>query len=317
MAAQAISNASLLSSSRNVSVRSAPRRGSRAAVRPFAAHARQEESSTVNGVQKLMNAGAKTLLALSAAQLMASGAAFALEPPNKNENADFGPNEVDTKKIEEVSVAADNPYDTAAPGRSGTTFGQGAPGNDTKDGGAVNEDAVKDDALKASSVVDKVKGLLPFQTLPVFDLASDTADLGPNEVTKDSIKDVAENVKDGIDTASPGRAGTVGGKAGQSAPGGDVGDLKNKAEDTAKKAKGKLFGLFHISAFDLADSGADVKQAAQDVKNSVGNANGGGQDILEKGIRGALDRAPDNLSNPKGSPYTEKAAEAIQGVFKQ
>ena len=41
MAAQAISNASLLSSSRNVSVRSAPRRGSRAAVRPFAARARQ------------------------------------------------------------------------------------------------------------------------------------------------------------------------------------------------------------------------------------------------------------------------------------
>ena len=45
-----------------------------------------------------------------------TGAAFALEPPNKNENADFGPNEVDTKKIEEVSVSADNPYDTAAPG---------------------------------------------------------------------------------------------------------------------------------------------------------------------------------------------------------
>ncbi len=64
-------------------------------------------------------------------------------------------------------------------------------------------------ALKASSVVDKVKGLLPFQTLPVFDLASDTADLGPNEVTKDSIKDVAENVKDGIDTASPGVASTL------------------------------------------------------------------------------------------------------------
>ena len=63
-------------------------------------------------------------------------------------------------------------------------------------------------ALKASSVVDKVKGLLPFQTLPIFDLANDTADLGPNEVTKDSIKDVADNVKDGIDTASPGAAWT-------------------------------------------------------------------------------------------------------------
>ena len=49
-------------------------------------------------------------------------------------------------------------------------------------------------ALKASSVVDKVKGLLPFQTLPIFDLANDTADLGPNEVTKVSFKDVADNV---------------------------------------------------------------------------------------------------------------------------
>ena len=45
-------------------------------------------------------------------------------------------------------------------------------------------------------------------------------------------------------------------------------------------------------------------------------AAGSGGDVLEKGIRGALSRAPDNLSNPKGAPYTEKAAEAIQGVFK-
>ena len=47
--------------------------------------------------------------------------------------------------------------------------------------------------------------------------------------------------------------------------------------------------------------------------NSAAAGNG---DILEKGIRGALDRAPDNISNPKGAPYTEKAAEAIQGLFK-
>ncbi len=45
-------------------------------------------------------------------------------------------------------------------------------------------------------------------------------------------------------------------------------------------------------------------------------AAGNGGDILEKGIRGALNRAPDNISNPKGAPYTEKAAEAIQGAFK-
>ena len=41
MAAQALSSASLLSSSRNVSIRGGPRRSSRVAVRPFAAHARQ------------------------------------------------------------------------------------------------------------------------------------------------------------------------------------------------------------------------------------------------------------------------------------
>ena len=61
-------------------------------------------------------------------------------------------------------------------------------------------------ALKASSVVDKVKSLLPFQALPVFELAgNDNADLGPNEVSKSAIKDIGENVKDGIDNAAPGQ----------------------------------------------------------------------------------------------------------------
>lgn len=59
-------------------------------------------------------------------------------------------------------------------------------------------------ALKASSVLDKVKDLLPFQTLPLFELAQDNANLGPNEVSKDVIKDVGENVKEGLDTAAPG-----------------------------------------------------------------------------------------------------------------
>jgi len=64
-------------------------------------------------------------------------------------------------------------------------------------------------ALKASSVVDKVKNLLPFQTLPIFDLANDTADLGPNEVSKGAIKDITENAKDGLDTAAPGERGML------------------------------------------------------------------------------------------------------------
>lgn len=64
-------------------------------------------------------------------------------------------------------------------------------------------------ALSASSVVDKVKNLLPFQTLPIFDLANDTADLGPNEVSKGAIKDITENAKDGLDTAAPGERGML------------------------------------------------------------------------------------------------------------
>lgn len=33
-----------------------------------------------------------------------------------DENADFGPNEVTKKSIGDISLDADNPYDTAAPG---------------------------------------------------------------------------------------------------------------------------------------------------------------------------------------------------------
>lgn len=37
--------------------------------------------------------------------------------------------------------------------------------------------------------------------------------------------------------------------------------------------QGKLFGIFHISAFEVADAPDQIKQAAQDAKNAVGNAN--------------------------------------------
>ena len=53
-------------------------------------------------------------------------------------------------------------------------------------------------------MINKVKDLLPFQTLPLFELAQDAANLGPNEVTKGAIKDIGENVKEGVDTAAPG-----------------------------------------------------------------------------------------------------------------
>ena len=34
--------------------------------------------------------------------------------------------------------------------------------------------------------------------------------------------------------------------------------------------------------------------------------------MLERGIRGALSRAPDDVSDPKGAPYTEAASEALK-----
>ncbi len=34
--------------------------------------------------------------------------------------------------------------------------------------------------------------------------------------------------------------------------------------------------------------------------------------MLEQGIRGALAKAPDDLSNPKGAPYTKAASDAIK-----
>lgn len=62
-------------------------------------------------------------------------------------------------------------------------------------------------ALKASSLFEKIKGALPFQTLPVFELADldkDTADLGPNEVSKDLIKDTSVSANNPFDQAAPG-----------------------------------------------------------------------------------------------------------------
>ena len=35
-------------------------------------------------------------------------------------------------------------------------------------------------------------------------------------------------------------------------------------------------------------------------------------DLLEQGIRGALNKAPDDLSNPKGAPYTKAASDTIK-----
>ena len=70
-------------------------------------------------------------------------------------------------------------------------------------------------ALKASSLFDKVKSALPFGSLPVFELAeaeayqsppqeNQNADFGPNEVTKDSIGDISLDANNPFDTAAPG-----------------------------------------------------------------------------------------------------------------
>jgi hypothetical protein len=49
-------------------------------------------------------------------KILLSGAALADLPPQINENADFGPNEVSKQTIKDTSVGADNPFDQAAPG---------------------------------------------------------------------------------------------------------------------------------------------------------------------------------------------------------
>ena len=36
--------------------------------------------------------------------------------------------------------------------------------------------------------------------------------------------------------------------------------------------QGKLFGIFHISAFDLADSADQINQAATDAKNAISSS---------------------------------------------
>jgi hypothetical protein len=54
--------------------------------------------------------------------------------------------------------------------------------------------------------VDKIKSVLPFQALPMFDLAldQDTADLGPNEVSKKTIEDTSVSANNPFDKATPG-----------------------------------------------------------------------------------------------------------------
>ena len=60
-------------------------------------------------------------------------------------------------------------------------------------------------ALKASSLFDKIKALLPFGSLPVYDVsvAPDDKNLGPNEVGKSDLAKLpgADNK---FDTATPG-----------------------------------------------------------------------------------------------------------------
>ena len=76
----------------------------------------------------------------------------------------------------------------------------------------------------ASSLADKIKSVLPFQTLPLFELAdqgiepyqtppqeNENADFGPNEVTKDSIGDISLDANNPFDTSTgPGELQTHG-----------------------------------------------------------------------------------------------------------
>lgn len=55
--------------------------------------------------------------------------------------------------------------------------------------------------------MDKVKSVLPFQTLPVFDLsvAPDDKNLGPNEIGKETLSKLP-GANNKFDTATPGIA---------------------------------------------------------------------------------------------------------------
>lgn len=78
--------------------------------------------------------------------------------------------------------------------------------------------------MQGSEVVDKIKSALPFQTLPLFELAdtgiepyqtppqeNENADFGPNEVTKGSIGEIALDADNPFDTSrGPGELQTCG-----------------------------------------------------------------------------------------------------------
>ncbi|EIE27575.1 hypothetical protein COCSUDRAFT_39203 [Coccomyxa subellipsoidea C-169] len=222
-------------------VRGTPRKS-----RPTIVSALPKQDNAGNGVQKALNAGAKFAVSLAAAQLALSGAAMADLPPQIDDNANFGPNEVSKQTIKDTSVGADNAFDQAAPGRSGGLFGGASVGKNEP--GAVDPSKVKE---KGSNVVDKIKSALPFQTLSVFELAeaedyqtppqeNQNADLGPNEVTKESIGDISLDANNPFDTAAPGRSGQT---FGENGPGsGDTGAVDES------KVKEKALGA--SSVFD-------------------------------------------------------------------
>ncbi len=68
--------------------------------------------------------------------------------------------------------------------------------------------------VQGSKVINKVKSALPFQTLPLFELAdtgiepyqtppqeNENADFGPNEVTKGSIGEISLDADNPFDTS--------------------------------------------------------------------------------------------------------------------
>ncbi|CAL8463400.1 g2934 [Coccomyxa elongata] len=234
-----------------------------------------------SGVQRALNSGAKIAVSLAAAQLALlplSGAALAELAPQTNQNADFGPNEVSKKVIQETSVGAGNPFDQAAPGRSGGLFGKSGAG--TNDAGAVDPSKVKE---KGSEVINKVKSALPFQTLPLFEVAdtgiepyqtppqeNENADFGPNEVTKGSIGEISLDADNPFDTSiGPGRVGTTFGEKGPGS--GDVGavdpsevkDNALKASEGASSLADKIKSVLPFQTlplFELADQGIEPYQ---------------------------------------------------------
>ncbi|KAK9839421.1 hypothetical protein WJX81_001225 [Elliptochloris bilobata] len=247
------------------------------------------------------------------------------------DSQNLGPNEVGQEAIDRITPDASS-FDKAAPGRSGSTFGNPAAAGRGDTSAATQftktaGDATKDTIGKALGGDAKTQasstGLLGrFKALFNLSEASDPQNPSPSDVSKD----IASRLGGGggisaIDEQSPGRATTQQGgtqevgqgfnqlKQGVKEGAQKVGDVKSVGD----KLKEALPGLSELpSPGQAVQAGKDLVSKLPSGSDIQGAAQADKPDLLEQGIRGALAKAPDDLSDPKGAPYTKAASDAIK-----